>query len=182
MSSIVIVILSSMARHRGVAMVRVKWKMCCRSQGTMRRLWFGQWSIKRSRKKKTELSVALHQTWPETTRDLQSVVHNSMQQNVTLQYITQLQTNCKQWRTVLMEKEFYHFECLKSLRNIPELQLQKYCNILKKQKEEFVVHRLMDFHSYDSSFNLFSNLCRLIYGTTLIPGDVYIPQQNLYVL
>ena len=56
-----------------------------------------------------------------------------------------------------MEKEFYHFDGLKSLRNIPELQLQEYCNILKKLKEEFVVHRFRDFHSYDSSFNLFSN-------------------------
>ena len=34
-----------------------------------------------------------------------------------------------------MEKVFYHFECLKSLRNIPELQLQEYCNILKKLKK-----------------------------------------------
>ena len=33
-----------------------------------------------------------------------------------------------------MEEEFYHFECLKSLSNIPELQLQEYCNILKKEK------------------------------------------------
>ena len=57
-----------------------------------------------------------------------------------------------------MEKEFYQFESLKSLSNIPELQLQEYCNILnKKLKEEFIVHRFMDFHSYDSSFNLFSN-------------------------
>ena len=56
-----------------------------------------------------------------------------------------------------MEKEFYHFECLKSLRNIPELQLQEYCNILKKTKEEFVVHRFRIFHSDGSSFNLFSN-------------------------
>ena len=38
-----------------------------------------------------------------------------------------------------MEKDFYHFGCLKSLSNIPELQLQEYCNILKKLKEEFVV-------------------------------------------
>ena len=34
-----------------------------------------------------------------------------------------------------MEKELYHYECLKSLRNIPELQLQEYWNILKKLKE-----------------------------------------------
>ena len=40
-----------------------------------------------------------------------------------------------------MEKEFYHSECSKSLRNVPELQLQEYCNKLKKLKEEFVVHR-----------------------------------------
>ena len=33
-----------------------------------------------------------------------------------------------------MEKEFYYFECLQSLRNIPELQLQEYCNILKTLK------------------------------------------------
>ena len=57
-----------------------------------------------------------------------------------------------------MEKEFYHFECLKCPRNISELQLQEYCNILKKKlKEEFVVHRFRDFRSYLSSFNLFSN-------------------------
>ena len=56
-----------------------------------------------------------------------------------------------------MEKEYYHFERLKSLRNIPELQLQEYCNILKKLKEEFVVQRFEDFHSYDNSFNLFFN-------------------------
>ena len=31
-----------------------------------------------------------------------------------------------------MEKEFYHFDGLKSVRNIPELQLQEYCIILKK--------------------------------------------------
>ena len=55
-----------------------------------------------------------------------------------------------------MEEEFYHFECLKSLRNIPELQLEEYCNILKKN-EEFVVNRFRGFHSYGSSFNLFSN-------------------------
>ena len=56
-----------------------------------------------------------------------------------------------------MEKKFYHFECLKSLRNVPQLQLQEYCNILKKLKEEFIVLKFKDFHSYDSSFNLFSN-------------------------
>ena len=56
-----------------------------------------------------------------------------------------------------MEKEFYHFECLKSLSNIPELQLQEYCDLLKKLKEKFVAHRFRDFHLYDSSFNLFSN-------------------------
>ena len=31
-----------------------------------------------------------------------------------------------------MEKDFYHFEYLKSLSNIHELQLQEYYNILKK--------------------------------------------------
>ena len=78
-----------------------------------------------------------------------------------------------------MEKEFYHFECLKSLSNIPELQLQEYCNILKKLKEEFVVHRFRDFHSYDSSFN-FSNPMQIniAYWTTLILGDVYIPSST----
>ena len=50
-----------------------------------------------------------------------------------------------------MEKEIYHFECLKSLRNIPELQLQEYCNILKELKEEFVAHRFRECHSYASS-------------------------------
>ena len=54
-----------------------------------------------------------------------------------------------------MEKEFYHIECLKSLRKIPELQLQEYYNILKKLKEEFVVYRFRDFHSYDSSLFAF---------------------------
>ena len=49
------------------------------------------------------------------------------------------------------------FGCSKSLRNIPELQLQEYCNILKKLKEVFIVHSFRDFHLYDSSFNLFSN-------------------------
>ena len=56
-----------------------------------------------------------------------------------------------------MEEEFFHFEYLKSLRNIHKLQLQEYCNILKTLKEEFVVHRFRDFYSYDSSFHLFSN-------------------------
>ena len=57
---------------------------------------------------------------------------------------------------MLNEKEVYQFECLKSLSNVPELQLQEYCNILKKLKEEFVVHRFRDFYSYDRTFNLFS--------------------------
>ena len=77
-----------------------------------------------------------------------------------------------------MEKDFYHVECLKSLRNIPELQLQAYCNILKKLKEEFVVHRFRNFHSYESSFNLFPNPMQFICGTALIPGDVYIPSST----
>ena len=81
-----------------------------------------------------------------------------------------------------MEKEFYHFECLKSLRNIPELQLQVYCNIvLKKLKEEFVVHRFRDFHSYGSSFNLFSNTMQIdIRDDTDTWGCLHL-QQHLYV-
>ena len=84
-----------------------------------------------------------------------------------------------------MEKELYHFECLKSLHNIPELQLQEDCNILKKLKEEFAVHRFKDFHSAVSIG--FLTQCRLIYGTKLIPGDVNTwgclhPQQHMYVL
>ena len=80
-----------------------------------------------------------------------------------------------------MEKEFYHFECLKSLRNIPELHLQEYCNILKKLKEEVVVHRFGDFQSYDSSFNLFSNPMQInIRDDTDTWGCLH-PQQHLYV-
>ena len=80
------------------------------------------------------------------------------------------------------EKEFYHFECLKSLRNIPELQLQEYCNILKKLKEEFVVHMFKDFHSYDSSFNLFSNPMQInILDDSDTWGCLH-HQQHLYVL
>ena len=76
-----------------------------------------------------------------------------------------------------MEKEFYHFKCLKSLLNIPELQLQEYCNILKKLKEEFVVHKFRDFDSYDSSINLFSNPMQInIWDDT----DTW-SQQHLYV-
>ena len=75
-----------------------------------------------------------------------------------------------------MEKEIYQFECLKSLRNLPELQLQEYCNILKKLKEEFVVRRFRDFHSYDSSFNLFSNSMQI----TDTWGCLH-PEQHLYV-
>ena len=85
-----------------------------------------------------------------------------------------------------MEKEFYHFECLKSLRNIPELQLQEYCNILKKLKEEFVVHRFRDFHSYDSSLNLFLNPMQInIRDDTDTWGCQWgclHPQQHLYVI
>ena len=44
-----------------------------------------------------------------------------------------------------MEKEFYHFKCLKSLSNILGLQLQEYCKTLKKPKEEFVVDKFRDF-------------------------------------
>ena len=78
-----------------------------------------------------------------------------------------------------MEKEFYHFECLKSLRNIPEIQLQEYCNVLKKLKEEFVVRKFKDFHSYDSSLNLFSNPMQInIRDDTDIWGCLH-PQQHL---
>ena len=81
-----------------------------------------------------------------------------------------------------MEKEFYHFECLKILSNIPELQLQEYCNILKKIREECVVHRFRDFSSYDSSFNLFSNPMQInIWDDTETWGCLH-PQQHLYVL
>ena len=81
-----------------------------------------------------------------------------------------------------MEKEFYHFECFKTLRNIPELQLQEYCNKLKTLKEEFVVRKFRDFHSYDSSFNLFSNPMQInIRGDTDTWGCLH-PQQHLYVL
>ena len=80
-----------------------------------------------------------------------------------------------------MEKEFYHFECLKSLRNIPELQLQEHCNILQTLKEEFVVHRFRDFYSYDSSFNLFSSPMQInIWNDTDTWGCLH-PQQHLYV-
>ena len=73
-----------------------------------------------------------------------------------------------------MEKEFYHFECLKSLRNIPELQLQEYCNILKKLKEEFVVHRFRVFQIIvPMTYDLWDN--------TDIWGCLH-PQQRLYVL
>ena len=81
-----------------------------------------------------------------------------------------------------MEKEFYHFEYLKSLRNIPELQLQEYCNILKTLKEEFVVHRYRDFHSYGSSFNLFSNPMQINIRDDNDTWGCLHPQQHLYVL
>ena len=83
---------------------------------------------------------------------------------------------------MLIEKEFYHFECLKSPRNIPELQLREYCNILKKKlKEEFVVHRFRDFHSYYSSFNLFSNPMQInVWDDTDTWGCLH-PQPHLYV-
>ena len=49
----------------------------------------------------------------------------------------------------------------------------------EKLKEEFVVLRFRDFHSYDSSFNLLSNPMQInIYGTTLVPGDIYIPSST----
>ena len=81
-----------------------------------------------------------------------------------------------------MEKEFYHFECLKSLSNIPELQLQEYCNILKKLKEEFVVHKFRDFHSYDRSFNLFSNPMQINIRDDTDTCGCLCSQQYLYVL
>ena len=80
-----------------------------------------------------------------------------------------------------MEKEFYHFGCLKSLRNVPELQLQEYFNILKKLKEKFVVHRFTDFHSYSSSFNLFTNPMQInIRDDTDTWGCLH-SQQHLYM-
>ena len=81
-----------------------------------------------------------------------------------------------------MEKEVYHFKCLKSIRNIPELRLQEYCNIMKKLKEEFVVHRFRDFNSYESSFNLFSNSMQInIWDDTDTWGCLH-PQEHPYVL
>ena len=75
----------------------------------------------------------------------------------------------------------YHFECLESL-NISELQLQEYCNILKKLKEEFVFYRFRDFHSYDSSFNLFYNPMQInIWDDDTDNWGCLHPQQHLYV-
>ena len=81
-----------------------------------------------------------------------------------------------------MENEFYHFEYLKSLLNIPQLQLQAYCNILKTLKEEFVVHRYKDFHSYDSSFNSFSNPMQITIRDDTDTWGCLHTQQHLYVL
>ena len=75
---------------------------------------------------------------------------------------------------MIMGKEFYHFECLKNLGNIPELQLQEYSNLLKELKEEFVVYRFRDFLSNYSNFNLFSNIMQID-----IRDDT---EQHLYVL
>ena len=80
-----------------------------------------------------------------------------------------------------MEKEFYHFECLKSLSNIHELELQEYCNILKKLKEAFVVHSFRIFHSYGSSFNLFSNPMQINTQDDTDAWRYLHPQQHLYV-
>ena len=80
-----------------------------------------------------------------------------------------------------MEKEFYYFECLKSLSNIHELQLQKYCNILKKLKEAFVIHRFRIFHSYDTSFNLFSNPMQINLRDDTDTWGYLQSQQDLYV-
>ena len=78
-----------------------------------------------------------------------------------------------------MEKDFYHFEYMKSLLNIPELQLQEYFNILKKKlKEECVVHRFRDSIHMTAVSICFITQCRLIYEPTLIPGDVYIPSRT----
>ena len=81
-----------------------------------------------------------------------------------------------------MEKKFYHFESFKSLCNIPELQLQEYCNILKTLKEEFVIHRFKDFHSYASSFNLFSNPMQINIWDDTDTWRCLHPQQHLYML
>ena len=81
-----------------------------------------------------------------------------------------------------MEKEFYHFECLKNLSNIPELQLQDYCNLLKNIKEEFVVHGFRDFHSYDSSFNLFSYPMQINIRDDIHTWGYLQSQHHLYVL
>ena len=81
-----------------------------------------------------------------------------------------------------MEKEFCRFECLKSPRNIPELQLQEYCNIQKTLKEEFVVLGLWILIHMTAVSICFLTQCRLIYGTTLIPGDVYIPEAPVRAL
>ena len=65
---------------------------------------------------------------------------------------------------------------------IPELQLQEYCNLLKKLKEEFVVHSFIDSYSYDCSFNSFSNPMQInIRDDTDTWGCLHL-QQHLYVL
>ena len=70
--------------------------------------------------------------------------------------------------------------CEKS-NNIHEIQLQEYCNILKKLKEAFVIHRFRIFHSYASSFNLFSNSMQInIQDDTDTWGYLH-PLQHLYV-
>ena len=84
--------------------------------------------------------------------------------------------------TQLVEKEFYHFECLKRLSNIPELQFQEYFNVLIHLKEEFVARWFRDFHSYNSTLNLFSNPMQInIRDDTDTWGYLH-PQQHLYVL
>ena len=80
-----------------------------------------------------------------------------------------------------MEKEFHRLECLKSLSNIHELQLQKYCNILRKLREAFVIHRFRIFHSFDSSFNLFSNQMQINKRDDTGTWEYLHPQQHLYV-
>ena len=52
----------------------------------------------------------------------------------------------------------------------------------KKPKEEFVVHWFMDFHSFDSSFNLFSNPMLINIRDETDTWACLHPQQHLYVL
>ena len=67
------------------------------------------------------------------------------------------------------------------ISNIPELQLQEYCNILKKLKEGFVVHRMRNFHPCDSSINLFSNPMQINMQDDTETWGYLQPQQHMYV-